>query len=687
MGGFITKSLLPSGPLVSALVEAKVDQNLALKIGDALSNNNLKLFEDLAMQAMSDNNVLSDNKILNTLRLHLSAFSNNKMINSINAFSGDSLSGIAAICSMCAITLAMIFKDNVPFSLLVLTIVVFTIIIVGFLQIRNVCNNIKEVQKSLVSGAHHVVVYQEKVKQDGLAKFTRALLHKAGCNPNAVIPRSLVRMTTQIAAVGALWAVTEVSNDIVEGIKGRLDIQEDWGKMLTNGRKMSMNKKENLEASLGKISETIDSIRSVLNASVNRICSISHHGDDWAAEVKAAQVAVKRLVRRLPKRPVFLLTSKEKKKKEHIESQIEHIVSNMCGRVETALRKIPKVEAEIDQEQVHRNCNEMIKALAYDPNIERKQQEAINNAVTERNRLYDILAKASSELQKTKTEVDHISADLLRMKLTFDTKLTAINRRIDDAKQSVSDLGQGSITMRGRPPKDDTIAKELYEHWMSGRWKKLYTYSSGSFSVKKDARLTKAQTDATETMDQLVDEADALKKEYGEKMEVPEGRRSELKGKLDALNKKYKNAETDANKAERQDGPTWGEFKNSHPGQYAEIQLMYSVNKNVSKAAQWTFRASSSTRMVETILYEINEMDNVIPDVTLDLLKALAVEVANPSTSPIALLSEVGEFYLKTLLMPKVSSIEAVETTQRKLAEFDEIESHAEASATIVEVD
>merc|ERR1712066_754174 len=175
-------------------------------------------------------------------------------------------------------------------------------------------------------------------------------------------------------------------------------------------------------------------------------------------------------------------------------------------------------------------------------------------------------------------------------------------------------LGNGTITMIGRPPSGDAIAQKLYNNWMAGRWKELYSYRSGSFSIVIDFNLTPKQRDGKENLDRIVDEIDGLKRAHQQEMHSYDAEFSFLQASTQIKLDKEQEARAAVERAKAKNEKTWADFSMSNPVEYSQIQLLYQINDCILKVAEWSFRLNLGLGDIKASTKELARVDDSHPE-------------------------------------------------------------------------
>jgi len=319
----------------------------------------------------------------------------------------------------------------------------------------------------------------------------------------------------------------------------------------------------------------------------------------------------------------------------------------------------------------------MIEALGYNEELAEKEQKAVQEAIEARKVLATDLRQKIRERSLNDVEDQYLADLMSKEQFTFDQKLREINSRISAAQDMVHKNGQGVITMRGTPPSGDPIAQELYKHWMSKRWNKLYPYSSGRFSIVVDPNMTQTQKDATAQMNDFVNQADTLKKNHlatMEKLEKDKQEKNSLKKALAAAESAAQKALDDS---QRNGAASWNEFKLKCPVEYGQITMLSDINICVGQAATWMSRVSTDVVTVESLLDQLEDPISYSPKELLPIVDELLSVLDDSSTSTVAFLRKLGGMELKKALKPMFSGQHAFQSIQGRLQAFQETEQKA----------
>lgn len=338
----------------------------------------------------------------------------------------------------------------------------------------------------------------------------------------------------------------------------------------------------------------------------------------------------------------------------------------------------------VDVNHITDKCNMLIKVLGYHPEMEAKMKQAIMESMQEIEKRSKELQVKSTERSTEEANIRNHEAKMESMKSKFDTKLRVIEGRIQVAKDTVQKCGTGTITMRGWPPGHDSVAQELYNDWMSQRWSKLHPYSSNGFSIVIDATLTPEQKAATEQMTKLVDEAEALKKERQSNIDPVYKECESGKAKLEALKRAEATARELYNKAQRiGEQESWHEFKLKYPNEYAQITLLYDVNRCIGRAAGWIGTVDPDLQKFESLLDELTHSRDYNPKALLPIVKEMQLELEDVDKSTIAFLWKVTAFQLRGTMRPCIEDRNGRLNMQEVLGKLDEFQKVDEKATAI----
>lgn len=337
----------------------------------------------------------------------------------------------------------------------------------------------------------------------------------------------------------------------------------------------------------------------------------------------------------------------------------------------------------VDMELVQANCNAMIRALAFSPEMADQQKRAVEEAVRNRAVVSSALWSAISEQTAQEVEIRGLEQEMQIAAHSFDAKLVEGERSLLSLKDSLRNLGNGTIRMRGTPPTHDAIAKKLHTAWMAGRWKDLYSYTSGSFSIVLDSNLTLAQQDGKANMDRIVDECGALKQKHRTNMERMDGQLSRLRNTIHIKRDAESQAQVALDRAKAKDEKTWADISMSNPEEFSQIRLLYEVNDCILKSAHWSFKEDPSLAEVRALTKELERTDD--PASLQFVVEGLRGQLEAPSESPVAFVKTIGSFHVRKALMPKIGGLVTVKTF---LDDFNTSEAQASRLAdTAVVVD
>lgn len=646
---------------VNKLIELGVNFDLAASMGNALSDNNLRLFEQLVHTVDVTNQV----EVQSLVRNHMeNMLNNNKLFESVSILTGDSATSLAAVGCMGTIVFAMIFKDGVPCSLIAFVLV---LMFGAFMALRWV--------SSYADKLRNVVTRLKKPQTAVLARIPHASLDNGFCT--AMLERgrateevsvAVVDKVVSMQAMSVMYGISQVCANVVNAVQGCLDDGASFSGLAKN----KAAAQERVKVQVARMKESTNEIRKVTYSAVDSIVKTSEHAETWSDEVQAFDNSLTRQLAKLPRRPDLFLTAAESDRKTRILDGIERDAKNLCALFNKGFDEID-CQLDVDTNMVRENCDNMIRALAFSPDMVESQARAVQEAIENRSKVSAELASVAGERAAHEVKLRGFEAKQAIARTTFFTKLVELESSMMAQKETLKQLGSGTVTMTGRPPSSDPIAQELYNDWNAGRWKKLYPYRSGtSFSIVIDSNLTPKQRQGKENLERIVDQIDALKVKHQEEMQSLDAKLSNLKSctkiKLDS----EREAEEAVERVKAKNVGTWADFSMSNPVEYSQIQLLYQINDCILKVAEWSFRLDPGLADIKALSRELARADNFHPEQLQAIVWALKERLDTPRDSVVAFVKNVGTAALRRALKPSVGSVAfAKESLDKCMAVMD----------------
>jgi len=636
LGGFSSESL------VRKLVETKVDDQVALSMGDALARNDLKLFKKLSLDVMSKSHV----DVGNVLRTHLDHMIDG-LLESVSFMTGDSATSMAAVALMGGIVVALIFKG---FLLLALILMFGAVLLVQLVKAH--IEKLRALKQQLTRPQTSALACVPAAK---LQNVFPHLIEQ--CETSQEISPAVIKKMTQMEALSLMHRTVETCGKLTAVVQGNLDN----GACVAGATKDVAASQQRIAAGIERMKDCVNQMRKATKAQVACIVKTCEHADNWIDEVKAFDCSLTRRAAKLPCRPDSLLTPDERARKENILEGIRRDTKDLVTLVNKGCEDLEGSQVEMDVEKVMEACNDMVQALAFSPGVEEDQKQAVEKAMENRKEVNDRFVSANKERIKTEADIRGLQDKLNNAQVTHERKLLELERALSEHKKLASQLGRGSVTMRGSPPFGDAIAQKLHKAWMDGRWGDLHSYSTCSqwgttFSIEIDSNLKPAQKEAMNNMNRIVDEVAELKRKHQEEAMELNSKASELRATI----KVQKNAEEEArramDKAKATDEVSWANFSMSHPVEYSTIKRLYEVNDCVQKAAEWSSdKVNPELAMIRTYVKELARTDDFHPLELQPSVRGIKHLLEDNHTSPMAFVKSIGGFKLRQLLMPKVN--------------------------------
>lgn len=649
-----------SSPLVEALTRVNVDATLAASMGDTLARNDLKLFEQLANDVMSNNRT----EVGSVLRTHLDHMvHDNKLFESVQLMTGDSASGVATVAFLGTVVFALIFKDGVPLTLVLLVLVLMfgAILLVQHVksyieQLEGMIGRLSKPQTSVLACVRRAHL------QDS---FHSKLLQMA--NTTEDVSLAVMNKLMSMQALSVMHCVVEVCGKVVSSFQGRMD----GGASFSGLAEDKAAARRRVTEEINKMQESRDHVRQCIRAAVQSVVKTCEHAERWSNEVKAFESSLGRQVAKLPRRPDCFLTSVERDKKATVCNFIQEDAKDLDASLTNGLKEID-CQCEVDVELVQANCDTMIRALAFSPEMAAAQKLAVEEAVKNRALVSSALWSAVSGRTAQEVKIRDLECEMQIAAHTFNTKHVEAERSLLNLKDTLRKLGEGTVTMTGTPPRNDAIAQKLRTAWMAGRWKDLHPYRSGSFSIVIDSNLTPRQQEGKANMDRIVDKIDELKTEHQANMERMDRELSTLRNTIHIKRDAEKQAEAALDKAKAKDEKTWSDFCMSNPAEFSEIRLLYEINDCILKVAHWSFKVDPGLAEVRALKKGLTRTDD--PASLQVIVQGLRGQLEAPNESAVAFVKSIGGFHVRQALMPKIGNLAEV---KRLMDDFNKSEAQA----------
>jgi len=455
-----------------------------------------------------------------------------------------------------------------------------------------------------------------------------------------------------LEAYRCLSCVSEQCGKVLAALQGRLDQGCGFAGLAENKEAAQSKVKIEMEA----MRQSIQEIKKDVTPKIKAVAETAPFISELADEVGALERLLTSKRGALPYRPDCFLTETERAQKEKHLADIQGEVKTLCRWFNDKLVTL-EYQGSLDDLRIGERCESMIRALAFAQDMDESERKSIQEAMKVREGLNDKLRAAIKAKSEAVSELLGIQRQMRDAATTYADKLANIEGYMVKQKEIARGMGHGSLRMKGYPPKNNHYAQQIYKNWMEGRWSLLpqTSHRDGSFEFTVDSNLTPAQHVAKDLLTKYVDETDALKQKHSQEMTKMETKASVLQETLPLLAKIEADDQAEIDKSKDAQEKSWSRFALSHPVEYSHIKLLYDVNNYVEKAAQWSGSSSRPFAYIKSLMRQMSGEDH--PKVLLPLIGALTTELKDSQKSWPAFLGNVGEFNLKRMLRPMVSSV------------------------------
>lgn len=275
-----------------------VDAAFAASMGDALARNDLKLFEQLADDVMSNNRM----EVGSVLRTHLDHMvHDNNLLQNVQLMTGDSASGVAAVAFLGTTVFALVFKDGVPLTLVLLVLVLMFGAVLLVQHVKAYIEQLEGVIGRLSKPKTSVLARSPPARLEG--SFHLKMLQTAsekGFNMTEEVSLAVVNKLVSMQALSMIHSVVEVCGKVVASVQGQMD----GGASLSGLATDKAAARHRVTEEIKKMQESTDHVRKFICAAVQRVVKTSEHAETWSGEVKAFERSLGRQAAKLPRRHV-----------------------------------------------------------------------------------------------------------------------------------------------------------------------------------------------------------------------------------------------------------------------------------------------------------------------------------------------------------------------------------------------
>lgn len=658
-----------------------IDISLMNQIEKAFADNNLKLLEQLFDKIMSDNNIGVENKlkIKELVKVHLNDVLSN---NVLHFFSGDSLTSLLAMGAMFLVILAMIFREGVPLTIILLLLLGLVCMFAGFRFITSFVENMRVVERKIDASCPTSITEVADTYNESESDFVRKLVKDAGCG--LLVSKNVFKTAQTLHSLRCMNVIAEVCAETVAGVQCSLNAvgKRDSDRYGLHGTKaQAKNEMEKMENSVRKVNFQV-------KEHITAHCNAAFQGTKMLGDIEALTGSIQFTKQNMMfKRPTCLLTPGEVTRKANMETDIRAEMLKVGRNGKDAIRDMERrgIE-EFDHQEIFDQCTVLVKVFGWTAETEDAQLAALQEAQHIRDVEDQRLCDAVSKLGHAEADLNKISNEMLLRRHTFETKMHELNAKITQQKLLLQALGQGTITMSGSPPCKDRQAVLRWNMWNEGKWSELLelgTYRSGSFSITVDSKLTRRQKEGVQNLENFIDQADKTNEQFLADMVSLEKTEASAKAALEKNKSHEQASRKDCELAKKAAEPHWAVFKARHPIEYSEIQMVYAVKDYILKVAQWMFRGDLRLTALKSMYTKLENQarDEDFFDVNISMITAETIRrlLSDPNTSTISMLACLGEGNLKRQLMPSIKQAikgknGRMETVNKELREFKAIE-------------
>lgn len=652
-GLFSGKPLVNTDVMVRQLIDVGLNSDVAVDIGNALSNLDFKLFEELTLDVLSNNKIDPNVKI--KLLEGLDFFNNNEIFKVVVNMQSDPFMTACTVFPLLLVTLGVIFKDGVPLSVMIAVFFFVSIAVMLGGYLHHTANNVKKAKQKLLNADSVGPVPREMQITKHMPSNQVHILQKARTGPK--VSHEIVQTVHQIEALGLMHGVATETGHIVAALQTQFensnipqsDIQADIPKVKT---------------SLKALLASSNRLAGVTTEQSEQLCSTASSAKRWKNTLAGLIKSVQTALETIPKRPDFLLTTAEQSKKGRM---LEKLTDRVVGKMKTILAEVqtPKASKTISADETRELSQELIRSLAFTPSLAKAAREQVEVAIENREAARAKLLAKDQELIEQKTTLSRMKKEIEIRDKAWRAKITANDYKIANQQQVVQELGQGGWEMTGDPPRGDDPAKRLHQLWQAGSFGKLQPYSVTSstgkiiFEIKRTSKMSASQKEADDVMKALTKERDALiEAQKGSEFEKLMIAKDTLANRIASLEDQVAELQKSFDETDIKGKSGWDGFRQNYPNEYANIELAYKVDHVVLKAVEWISYVSTDKEVFENECEEIIELceeDFEDPHLLLMRLKAAAEILEDPDVHTPALLRNIGDRELRQMTRPVVS--------------------------------
>lgn len=669
--------LLPSSngqTLYHSLVDRyDVDTAVSENISEALANNDIELFEVLAQDIMTRTNY--NPQVQNLLKIQMQKMSNgSKLIDAVELlFSGSTKSNLLELF-IALIPVTMHFHVDVPFPVTVFTFLIFAGCFGLSLCVNAFAQQVNAASDRLFGASFKKAQRNEMIQLHGsCGEVAEHLMSRASCGTH--VSREVIQKTMSLHAISVMYGVTDACSKTVAALQGRIDQGDDFGGMA--GEKIKLESHNSVKSEVEELKKSINEIHEAVDQRTNAVARTAEYADDWAAEVKSLQRAIESFLKRWPARPDRLLLPDERRTKQAIFDKISERINELVAQFKKD-RKACQCDRDFDCKDINDRSSKLVRALAYSPHLDQAQQKCIMDAIKSRSLLEEELAKKVEARTKMELEIGDCKLRLENASCVMYNRLRQVQLKKETQREHNIHLGQGSVNMWGKAPKDDKVAVQLEEYWQNGEFDKLSNYEVKGpwgtiFKVKRSPQLTPEQKKGFALMEKYLKEEDDIKAEFWNEVKRHHDKKTILEGQIGNLRNAEDVARKEVEDSRSISDDSWNTFKMKCPVAFSQIELLYNVNEYVGTVAKWTFHMNTNLHPIAGLMRRLEEeleIEPFHPKNVLRVVEEMLENLESQDTSSVALFRNIGGRDLRKLMRP--CGAPSAEGVAKSLQQFDE---------------
>lgn len=696
MGGLLAKAQASAqveiDAIVKALEEADIDVNIATDIGKALADNDFKAFETLTTNLLNGNEIEINQSVRAALIDQLDNvrdnFANNDLFKIVLNVQSDPALSMASVCALLAVTLATIFsRDMSGLAACVLLFAIFAVVMGGAWYISHIYlqpmldklkfKDTKQQDKvdhrkamgSAASESRIIAVKDVHKDQQKVIQYAYGVEH---------VSEDILQKAQHINAIGAIFGVSQECRKMVSLLQGTIP---NWEKKV---EELSLSNSEGLKEQLKELDNSVKHISSVAIQQSDMLVNIAEGVKAWTEVLNATKKTIERRLLRIPSMAETFMSTKAKKKKKQILQTICKDADSDIRKVLNEVEKIGENMVKVDADMILQTSSQLLTMLAYNPQFDAALSKQIKENIETREDLRQKYLDAKTKHSAKLDELTQCKDRKQVLKEQLEMRLHDYNARRDEQNRIDKRLGRGTITMKGKPPKDDPNALKYWKHWRDGDFDLCEPYQSLKgrtvvFSIEIDPKLTSKQEESEKILLTMNKEHDDLTDarrpgSITNQITALESQIAEHDALLPELKTKMEECKKEFDESSDQGSRNWLTFKQKYPVQFKEIETTFKVDEVICHASHWVVNGTPEVMEIKGLLKECKEccgiddsgiddsgIDNSdIDDPDIDDIKTLLTILNqclklldDPTSNTPAFLKKIGGIQLRQMTKPR----------------------------------